>query len=95
MPGPTSKAQAGLFGAIAAGKKTKATGMSPEEARKRLRGAKVSKLPKRVRKRGRKDEERRSGGAGGGTVAKVKKSFKGRGTGGRFDKTKGRGPKQK
>lgn len=51
MPKPKSKAQARLFGAIAAGKSTKATGMSAAEAKTRLRGAKVKKLPARAKKR--------------------------------------------
>ncbi len=50
MPRAKSKAQAGLFGAAAAGKKTKAKGLTRHEAKKRLRGVKVSKLPRRVRK---------------------------------------------
>jgi hypothetical protein len=51
MPKPTSKAQAGLFGAVAGGKSTKATGMSKSQARGSLRGASVKSLPKRSRKR--------------------------------------------
>lgn len=47
MPKAKSKRQARLFGAIAGGKKTKAKGMSKKEAKSRLRGIKLSKLPKR------------------------------------------------
>ncbi len=47
MPKAKSKAQAALFGAVAAGKSTKATGLTQTEARKRLRGVNVKKLPKR------------------------------------------------
>jgi hypothetical protein len=50
MPKPKSKAQAGLFGAVAAGKRTKAKSLSQAEARTRLRGAKVKRLPARKRK---------------------------------------------
>lgn len=50
MPKPKSKAQARLFGAIRGGKSTKAKGMSPAEAGKRLRGAKLKRLPARKRK---------------------------------------------
>ena len=56
MPGkkkakkPTSKAQAGLLGAVAAGKKTKATGLSKAEAKRKLKGAKVKELPARKRR---------------------------------------------
>ncbi len=46
-----SKAQARLFGAVAAGKRTKATGLSKSEARESLRGTKLSKLPARKKKR--------------------------------------------
>lgn len=49
MP-PKSKAQARLMGAVAGGKANKATGMSRSEAREYLRGAKVSKLPEKVKK---------------------------------------------
>lgn len=45
MPKARSKAQAGLFGAVAAGKARKRTGMSKASARKHLRGVKVSRLP--------------------------------------------------
>jgi hypothetical protein len=51
MPKPKSKKQARLFGAVAAGKATKAKGMSPAEARERLRGAKVKSLPMRKKKK--------------------------------------------
>lgn len=54
MPKPKSKAQARLFGAIAAGKSTKAKGMSKAEAKARLRGAKVKKLPARAKKKDKK-----------------------------------------
>ena len=50
MPKAKSKAQARLFGAVAAGKRTKASGLTRTEAKERLRGVKVSKLPKRKRK---------------------------------------------
>lgn len=46
-----SKAQARLLGAIAAGKKTKASGLSPTEAREFLRGTKLSKLPARKKRK--------------------------------------------
>ena len=57
MPGkkkhkkPVSKAQARLFGAVAGGKSTKATGLTKEEAKGKLKGAKVKKLPEKKRKR--------------------------------------------
>ena len=47
MPKAVSKKQAALFGAVAAGKRTKASGLTRTEAKERLRGVKVSKLPKR------------------------------------------------
>ena len=50
MPKAKSKAQAGLLGAVAAGKSTKAKGMEPEEAKERLRGAKLKNLPEKVKK---------------------------------------------
>lgn len=40
-----SKAQAGFFGAVAAGKSTKETTMTPTEARHHLRGEKIKDLP--------------------------------------------------
>ena len=46
-----SKAQAALFGAAAAGKATKATGLTPAKAKESLTGVKTSKLPKRVKKK--------------------------------------------
>jgi hypothetical protein len=46
-----SKAQARLMGAIAAGKKTKATGLSKEQAKEFIRGQKISKLPTKVKKK--------------------------------------------
>lgn len=51
MPKAKSKKQAGLFGAIAGGKKTKAEGMSPAEAKERLRGVDVKKLPERAKQK--------------------------------------------
>lgn len=51
MPKARSKKQAGLFGAIAGGKKTKAKGMSKSEAKTRLRGVKVKGLPTRAKKK--------------------------------------------
>ena len=54
MPKPTSKRQAGLFGAVAAGKKTKAKGLTKSEARTRLRGANVKSLPRTAPKRAKK-----------------------------------------
>ena len=53
MPKAKSKAQARLFGAVAAGKKTKAKGLSRAEAKERLRGVKVKRLPQRAKKKGR------------------------------------------
>ena len=50
MPKATSRKQAALFGAIAGGQK-KVKGFPPEEAKERLRGVKVNKLPA---KRGKK-----------------------------------------
>lgn len=50
MPKPVSKAQAGLFGAIAGGKSTKARGMTTAQARGSLRGQSVKSLPKRSRR---------------------------------------------
>ena len=46
-----SKAQARLFGAVAGGKETKAKGLPPSEAKKRLEGVKVSDLPKKAKAR--------------------------------------------
>lgn len=51
MPKAKSKAQAGLFGAVAGGKATKATGMTPAQGRSHLRGVKTKSLPARSRKR--------------------------------------------
>jgi hypothetical protein len=51
VPKAKSKKQARLFGAIAGGKKTKAKGMSKAEAKRRLRGVKMKKLPTRSRKK--------------------------------------------
>jgi hypothetical protein len=50
MPKATSKAQARLFGAIAGGRSTKATGMSKASARRHVKGVKVKNLPARKRK---------------------------------------------
>ena len=47
MPKAKSKAQARLFGAVAGGKRTKASGLKRTEAKTRLRGVKVSKLPRK------------------------------------------------
>ena len=44
----TSKAQRGLFGAVAGGKKTKATGLSVAEAKRHLKEAKGKSLPARA-----------------------------------------------
>lgn len=46
-----SQAQAELFGAVIAGRNTRAKGMKPASARKKLRGVKVGKLPKRIGKK--------------------------------------------
>ena len=43
-----SKAQQGLFGAVAGGKKTKATGLSVAKAKQHLTESKGKKLPKTV-----------------------------------------------
>ncbi len=51
MPKPHSKAQARLFGAVAGGLRTKATGLSIAEALRSLRGKKLKNLPARVKKR--------------------------------------------
>jgi hypothetical protein len=51
MPKAKSKRQARLFGAVAGGKKTKAKGMTKKEAKSRLRGVKVKRLPSRARGR--------------------------------------------
>ena len=48
MPKVVSKLQAALMGAIAGGK-LKKKGLSKHEAKKRLRGVKVSQLPQRKR----------------------------------------------
>lgn len=50
MP-PKSKAQARLFGAVAGGRSTKATGLSKSQAKESLRGSRVKGLPARSRKR--------------------------------------------
>jgi hypothetical protein len=54
MPKAKSKAQARLFGAIAAGKATKATGMSRASAKRHVKGVKVKALPARKRKKGKR-----------------------------------------
>jgi 50S ribosomal subunit-associated GTPase HflX len=59
MPKAKSQAQARLFGAVAGGRSTKAKGMTKAEAKRRLRGVKVKKLPKRVKKRKRTRGRRR------------------------------------
>lgn len=46
-----SKAQRGLFGARAGGKKTKAKSLSVAEAKRHMREVKGKKLPSRARKR--------------------------------------------
>jgi len=51
MGKPKSKAQARLFGAVAGGKKTKAHGMTPAEAKKRMEGVDMSKLPAKKKKK--------------------------------------------
>jgi len=45
-----SQAQAGLFGAVIAGKQTKAKSLTQKKAKEKLRGVKVKKLPKKVGK---------------------------------------------
>lgn len=45
-----SKAQRGLFGARAGGKKTKATGLTIKEAKKHMREVAGKKLPARIKK---------------------------------------------
>lgn len=52
MPKAKSQAQARLLGAIAGGAKTKAKGMTPEEAKERLRGVNIKNLP--ARKKGKR-----------------------------------------
>lgn len=42
---PVSEKQARLFGAVAGGKSTKASGMSPSQAKEQLRGVDVKALP--------------------------------------------------
>jgi hypothetical protein len=53
MPKAKSKAQARFFGAVAGGRIRK-KGLSRKEARTRLRGVKMSKLPKRKSRKRRK-----------------------------------------
>lgn len=56
MPGnkpvkkPVSKQQARFFGAVASGA-AKAPGLSKEEAKRKLKGVKIKKLPKRAKKK--------------------------------------------
>ena len=50
MPKAVSKQQAALFGAVAGGERV-LPGMSRAEAKERLRGVKVTALPKRARKK--------------------------------------------
>ena len=52
MPKAKSKKQAALLGAIAGGAKPGVKGISPTEARERLRGVDVKKLPYKTRKKG-------------------------------------------
>lgn len=47
----TSKAQAGLYGAAAGGKATKAKGLSEKEAKKALKGKKLKSLPQYAKKK--------------------------------------------
>jgi hypothetical protein len=61
MPAPTSKAQARFFGAIIGGK-VKKKGFSKAEAKNRLRGVMVSKLPARAKKRMPRAPKGRMGG---------------------------------
>ena len=52
MAKAVSKAQARFFGAVASGKaKNGGKGMTRKEARKRLRGVKMSRLPARKQKK--------------------------------------------
>ena len=46
-----SKKQRGLFGAVAGGKKTKATGLSVAEAKKHMKEVAGKKLPLRAKKK--------------------------------------------
>lgn len=46
-----SRRQQRLFGAVAGGKKTKATGLSKAEAKRHLRESKGKKLPARKRRK--------------------------------------------
>lgn len=46
-----SKAQRGLFGAKAGGKKTKAKGLTRAEAKRHMKEVKGKKLPARVKKK--------------------------------------------
>jgi hypothetical protein len=52
MPKAVSKAQARFFGAVAAGKSKKGgKGLTKREAKTRLRGVKMSKLPARKKQK--------------------------------------------
>jgi hypothetical protein len=57
VPKAKSKAQARFFGAVAGGR-IKKKGLSRKEARTRLRGVKVSKLPRRKGKSSRRRKRR-------------------------------------
>ena len=50
MPKAVSKAQARFFGAVAGGS-VKKKGLSKEEAKKRLEGVKMKKLPSKAKKK--------------------------------------------
>jgi hypothetical protein len=51
MPKATSRKQAALFGAVAGGKSRKATGLTQREAKKRLRGVDVKRLPTKAKRK--------------------------------------------
>jgi hypothetical protein len=57
MPKAKSKAQARFFGAVAGGR-IKKKGLSKKEARTRLRGVKLKKLPSRKGKKSRRRRRR-------------------------------------
>ncbi len=46
-----SKKQAAFFGAVAGGKARKGKGLSKAKAKEMLRGTKVKKLPKKIKKK--------------------------------------------
>lgn len=46
-----SKAQRGLFGAVAGGKKTKAKGLTMKEAKQHMKEVAGKELPKKVKKK--------------------------------------------